>query len=127
MIPPWLRAARSSTPITREAYEDPCHKRLSAELRERLGLPYSRGSKPPARPVDKAGPPKVWLGEAFADYEVDVLAQVIRHDGTTYFAPGSSRSSLKVKVIPILLPLSARNRTAELERIASSEPHRQPS
>jgi hypothetical protein len=49
----------------------PCHQRLSAELRERLGLPYSPASKPPARPVDKAGPPKVWLGEAFADLEVE--------------------------------------------------------
>jgi hypothetical protein len=31
----------------------PCHQRLSAELRERLGLPYSPSSN---RPVEKAGP-----------------------------------------------------------------------
>jgi hypothetical protein len=69
----------------------PCHRRLSAELRERLGLPYSPGSKPPARRVDKAGPPKVWLGEAFADYEVEGPAQVIMHTGETRYVPAGRR------------------------------------
>jgi hypothetical protein len=68
-----------------------CHWRLSAELRERLGLPYSPGSKPPARPVDKAGPPKVWLGEAFADLEVEGPSLVIMHTGEIRYVPAGRR------------------------------------
>ncbi len=56
-------------------------------ISERLGLPYSPSSKPPARRVDKAGPPKVLLGQAFADYEVHRPTQVIMHTGETRYVP----------------------------------------
>jgi hypothetical protein len=69
----------------------PCHQRLSAELRERLDLPYSSSSKPSARPLEKAGPPKVWLGEAFADLAVEGPALVIMHTGETRYVPGGRR------------------------------------
>jgi hypothetical protein len=69
----------------------PCHQRLSAELRERLDLPYSPSSKPSAQLVEKAGPPKVWLGEAFADLAVEGPALVIMHTGDTRYVPGGRR------------------------------------
>jgi hypothetical protein len=58
--PPLALGGRELHPDDARGVCRDCHKRLSGELRDALGLPYAPHGRP-ADPV-KTGPPKVWEG-----------------------------------------------------------------
>jgi hypothetical protein len=111
----------------------PCHQRLSAELRERLGLPYSPSSNPPARPVEKAGPSSGPQGLARAGSSLtrgvarrrpkmlDRLPRVLGGDAGAVAVVAAPAGGDKVRRLPDQLRrLRGRDQVMDARRVAAA-------